>query len=111
MERVPLLVGGNGDRVLHLTAEHAEIAAFTGARSVRGRSTGQLEVMLGDELEERVARYREMAAGRARSAELNLLTGPDRSGTEHGGVRPGDGAAAGQGGVRIPEFRLPVRHP
>ncbi|NUT28368.1 MAG: LLM class F420-dependent oxidoreductase [Streptomyces sp.] len=71
--RVPLLVGGNGDRVLRLTAEHADIAAFTGARSVRGSTTGQLEVMLAGELDERVARYRELAAGRDEPAELNLL--------------------------------------
>lgn len=74
-QRVPLLVGGNGDRVLRLTAEHADIAAFTGARSVRGSSTGKLEVMLAGELEERVALYRELAAGRQEPepAELNLL--------------------------------------
>ncbi|MGI5373736.1 LLM class F420-dependent oxidoreductase [Streptomyces sp. CA-251387] len=71
--RVPLLVGGNGDRVLRLTAEHADIAAFTGARSVRGSSTGKLEVMLAGELEERVGLYRELAAGRKEPAELNLL--------------------------------------
>lgn len=75
--RVPLLVGGNGDRVLGLTAEHADIAAFTGARSVRGDSTGKLEVLLAGELEERVARYRELAAAAGRKepepAELNLL--------------------------------------
>lgn len=77
--RVPLLVGGNGDRVLRLTAEHADIAAFTGARSVRGDSTGKLEVMLPGELEERVGLYRELAAAAGReepefgAAELNLL--------------------------------------
>ncbi|MET9968648.1 LLM class F420-dependent oxidoreductase [Streptomyces sp. NPDC006356] len=77
--RVPLLVGGNGDRVLRLTAEHADIAAFTGARSVRGDSTGKLEVMLAGELDERVGLYRELAAAAGReepefgSAELNLL--------------------------------------
>ncbi|MDC0771952.1 LLM class F420-dependent oxidoreductase [Streptomyces sp. HD] len=71
--RVPLLVGGNGDRVLRLTAEHADIAAFTGARSVRGSATGQLEVMLAGELDERVGLYRELAAGREEPAELNLL--------------------------------------
>ncbi|KUN96989.1 LLM class F420-dependent oxidoreductase [Streptomyces caeruleatus] len=75
--RVPLLVGGNGDRVLRLTAEHADIAAFTGARSVRGSSTGKLEVMLAGELEERVALYRELAAAagreKAEPTELNLL--------------------------------------
>lgn len=35
--RPPLLIGGNGDRMLKLTAEHAQIAAFTGARSVMRR--------------------------------------------------------------------------
>ena len=38
--RVPLLIGGNGDRMLRLTAEHADIAAFTGARSVPGDPAG-----------------------------------------------------------------------
>jgi probable F420-dependent oxidoreductase len=71
--RVPLLIGGNGDRMLRLTAEHADIAAFTGARSVPGGTTGQLAPITAEELDERVARYRELAAGRAEPAELNLL--------------------------------------
>jgi probable F420-dependent oxidoreductase len=71
--RVPLLIGGNGDRMLRLTAEHADIAAFTGARSVPGSTTGQLAPITAEELDERVARYRELAAGRAEPAELNLL--------------------------------------
>ncbi|NEY30979.1 TIGR03621 family F420-dependent LLM class oxidoreductase [Streptomyces sp. PRKS01-65] len=71
--RVPLLIGGNGDRMLRLTAEHADIAAFTGARSVPGSATGQLAPITAEELDERVARYRELAAGRAEPAELNLL--------------------------------------
>lgn len=33
--RPPLLVGGNGDRVLKLTAQHAEIAAFSGDARTR----------------------------------------------------------------------------
>jgi probable F420-dependent oxidoreductase len=69
--RVPLLIGANGDRMLRLTAEHADIAAFTGARP--GKAPGSLEPLSADELEERVARYREVAAGRAEPAELNLL--------------------------------------
>ncbi|MFH9943401.1 LLM class F420-dependent oxidoreductase [Streptomyces murinus] len=68
--RVPLLIGGNGDRMLRLTAEHADIAAFSG---VRTGSTRSLEPLTADELDERVARYRGFAAGRAESAELNLL--------------------------------------
>ncbi|MCE3029722.1 LLM class F420-dependent oxidoreductase [Streptomyces sp. CMSTAAHL-2] len=68
--RVPLLIGGNGDRMLRLTAEHADIAAFSGART---GSTRSLEPLTADELDERVSRYREFAAGRAEPAELNLL--------------------------------------
>jgi probable F420-dependent oxidoreductase len=68
--RVPLLIGGNGDRVLRLTAEHADIAAFTGARS---QPDGTLVAIPAEEFGERVARYREFAAGREEPAELNLL--------------------------------------
>ncbi|MGJ5749972.1 putative F420-dependent oxidoreductase [Streptomyces puniciscabiei] len=69
--RVPLLIGANGDRMLRLTAEHADIAAFTGARP--GSAPGALEPLTAEELDERVARYRALAAGRAEPAELNLL--------------------------------------
>ncbi|MDX3729719.1 LLM class F420-dependent oxidoreductase [Streptomyces caniscabiei] len=68
--RVPLLIGANGDRMLRLTAEHADIAAFTGARTVEG---GKLEPLTAEELDERVGRYQEFAAGRKEPAELNLL--------------------------------------
>ncbi|MFE0856196.1 LLM class F420-dependent oxidoreductase [Streptomyces mutabilis] len=70
---VPLLIGGNGDRMLELTARHSDIAAFTGGRTVRGSTTGQLAPITAEELDERVARYREFAAGREEPAELNLL--------------------------------------
>ncbi|WP_155832200.1 TIGR03621 family F420-dependent LLM class oxidoreductase, partial [Gordonia alkanivorans] len=33
--RVPLLLGGNGDRVLRMAAEHADIVGFTAARTGR----------------------------------------------------------------------------
>jgi probable F420-dependent oxidoreductase len=72
-QRVPLLIGGNGDRMLRLTAEHAGIAAFTAARSVPGSTTGMLEALTAEELGERVATYRRMAADRPEPAELNLL--------------------------------------
>jgi probable F420-dependent oxidoreductase len=70
--RVPLLIGGNGDRVLRLTAEHADVAAFTGAGPAPHSATG-LAPITAEELDERVARYREFAAGRREPAELNLL--------------------------------------
>lgn len=69
-ERLPLLIGANGDRMLRLTAEHADIAAFTAART---RDGGALEPLAAEELDERVALYRKLAAGRAEPAELNLL--------------------------------------
>ena len=71
--RVPLLIGANGDRMLRLTAEHADIAAFTGARPVPGSATGTLEPLTPEELDERVAAYHRLAAGRPEPAELNLL--------------------------------------
>lgn len=70
---IPLLVGANGDRMLRLTAEHADIAAFTGARTVPGSPSGQLEPLTAEELDERVALYRKLAANRPDPAELNLL--------------------------------------
>ncbi|GAA3982008.1 TIGR03621 family F420-dependent LLM class oxidoreductase [Streptomyces marokkonensis] len=70
---VPLLIGANGDRMLELAARHAAIAAFTGGRTVRGSTTGQLAPITAEELDERVSRYREPAAGRKEPAELNLL--------------------------------------
>jgi probable F420-dependent oxidoreductase len=72
-KRVPLMIGGNGSRMMRLTAEHADIAAFTGARLVPGSTTGRLVPVAPAELEENVARYRRLAEGREEPAELNLL--------------------------------------
>ncbi|MDH6708446.1 putative F420-dependent oxidoreductase [Kitasatospora sp. MAA19] len=68
--RPPLLIGGNGDRVLKLTARHAEIASFTGGRA---DPTGKPIMLTAAQLEERVAAYQRFAADRAEPAELNLL--------------------------------------
>ncbi|WP_461077836.1 TIGR03621 family F420-dependent LLM class oxidoreductase [Streptomyces deserti] len=91
--RVPLLIGANGDRMLELTAEHADIAAFTGARSVPGSTTGQLTAISAEELDERVGRYQELAAGLS-----------DRPGAVHGGLRAGHRTAPRRLTVRIPEM-------
>lgn len=71
--RPPLLIGGNGDRVLKMVAEHADIAAFTGARAVPGDPNGKLDVLTAADLDERVATYQRHAAARTAPAELNLL--------------------------------------
>lgn len=71
--RVPLLLGGNGDRMLRLTAEHADIAAFAGASLEPGSTTGKLAPVDAAEFGQRVARYREFATDREEPAELNLL--------------------------------------
>ncbi|MFE7386787.1 LLM class F420-dependent oxidoreductase [Streptomyces sp. NPDC057582] len=68
--RPPLLIGGNGDRVLRLAAQFAEIVAFTGAV---GDRNGTLTPLTAEQLDERVAAYRRFAAGRESPAELNLL--------------------------------------
>lgn len=70
---VPLMIGGNGERMLKLTAEHADIAAFTGASLVPGSTEGKLVPMANEDFEARLARYKELAAGRKQAAELNLL--------------------------------------
>ncbi len=64
---VPLLIGANGDRMLELTARHAAVAAFTGARTVRGERDRTAGPITAEELDGRVARYRELAAGPRRS--------------------------------------------
>lgn len=60
---VPLLIAGNGDRVLTLAARHADIIGFSG-----GSAGSRAE----DPLADRVALVKAAAAGRFDSLELNL---------------------------------------
>ncbi|MBH1937981.1 LLM class F420-dependent oxidoreductase [Streptomyces sp. AV19] len=82
----PLLLGGNGNRVLRLSARHADIAAFTGG--IVG-ADGALRLTTPDELDERVAAYHSFAADRTAPVELNYLVqhvtpGPDRHAAARG---------------------------
>ncbi len=71
--RPPLLLGGNGDRVLRMAARHADIAGFTGAEQAPGKPDGALRLLDADELAERVAAYRCFARDRTPQPELNIL--------------------------------------
>lgn len=60
---VPLLIAGNGDRVLTLAAQHADIIGFSGGSAGSGA---------GDPLADRVALVKAAAAERFDRLELNL---------------------------------------
>ncbi|MFJ8672040.1 LLM class F420-dependent oxidoreductase [Streptomyces sp. NPDC093589] len=86
LPRPPLLIGGNGPRMLRLAARHAEIAAFTGGRQAPGKPEGTLNLLPADELAASVARYQEYAADRAEPAELNILVQQVRVTDDRGAV-------------------------
>ncbi|MCQ4079892.1 LLM class F420-dependent oxidoreductase [Streptomyces sp. RB6PN25] len=69
----PLLVGGNGKRVLRLAARHAQIAAFTGAEQAPGQPAGTMRLLSAETIAERVAAFGEYTRGRAVLPELNIL--------------------------------------
>ncbi|RSM91857.1 TIGR03621 family F420-dependent LLM class oxidoreductase [Kibdelosporangium aridum] len=69
-QSLPIMVGGNGDRVLRLAAEHGDIVAFAGLKAVPD-TTPPLEFITSEELDERVEFVRAAADGR--DYESNLL--------------------------------------
>ncbi|MCC2277996.1 LLM class F420-dependent oxidoreductase [Streptomyces sp. ET3-23] len=68
--RVPMLVGGNGKRVLRIAAQHADIMAFTGGGA---GPDGQPRPLAPAALEESVNAFRAFEGDRAEPAELNFL--------------------------------------
>jgi probable F420-dependent oxidoreductase len=66
---IPLLVGGNGDRVLRLAATRADVVGFSGLRS--DPVAGTLSIIPAAAIDERVAFVRQEAAGR--DYESNFL--------------------------------------
>ena len=64
--QIPILIAGNGDRLLTVAAQHADIIGFTGAGAGVGGSTA-------DPLAERVEFVRAAAGDRFDSLELNLV--------------------------------------
>lgn len=77
--RPPLLLGGNGDRLLRTAARHAQITAFTGAVRAPEGAPGPVKLISPKALEERVAAFHRFAAearteaGTGEPAELNYL--------------------------------------
>lgn len=69
---VPLLIAGNGNRVLRLAAEHADIVGFIGMR-YDPTSIGGLRPLSEPELAGRVAAFEAAAGARNDRIERNLL--------------------------------------
>jgi probable F420-dependent oxidoreductase len=68
--RPPLVLGGNGNRMLRLAARHAAVVAFTGAVQ---DPDGALKLIGPDALAERTATARHFAAGEGTDPEFNIL--------------------------------------
>ncbi|WP_243773106.1 TIGR03621 family F420-dependent LLM class oxidoreductase [Actinomadura barringtoniae] len=84
----PLLVGGTGDRMMRLAAEHADIVGITGLFQVKGRPPGTLQIGTAADADDRVRFVREHAGDRVDRIEWNILvaavvvTGDRRAGAE-----------------------------
>jgi probable F420-dependent oxidoreductase len=69
----PLLVGGTGDPVLRIAAQHAQIVGVAGTYQVKGQTPGTLRLATADEVDERISFAKSCAAGRADEIEWHLL--------------------------------------
>lgn len=72
-DRLPIMVGGNGDRVLDLAARTADIVDLVGFTAGTGQRAGDLSHFGWDGLANRVAQVRRAAPNRADDLELSLL--------------------------------------
>ncbi|MBO0853641.1 MAG: TIGR03621 family F420-dependent LLM class oxidoreductase [Nocardia sp.] len=72
-QRPPILLGGNGNRVLRLAARHADIISFTGAREAPGATDGTMHLLSADEVGERVTAAQGFISEFGTDPELNIL--------------------------------------
>ena len=70
---IPLLIGGNGTRVLQFAATAADIVGFTGFHQVEGTADVALSHFTAAGLAERIEVVREAAGDRFDDLELNVL--------------------------------------
>jgi len=70
----PLLVGGTGDSVLRIAAQHAQIVGVAGAYQVKGAPPGTFRLGTAEETDAKVAYARRWAAARTDEIEWHLLT-------------------------------------
>jgi probable F420-dependent oxidoreductase len=71
--RVPVMVGGNGDRVLRIAAEQADIVGLVGFTSGTGLVHTDLSHFTWDGLADRIAHVRRCAGPRFDGLELSVL--------------------------------------
>jgi probable F420-dependent oxidoreductase len=69
----PLIVGGTGDGVLRVAAEHADIVGIAGAFQIPGKPPGTFRLGTAAEAADRVRFAREQAGTRADGIEWNVL--------------------------------------
>jgi probable F420-dependent oxidoreductase len=69
----PLIVGGTGDRILRIAAEHADVIAVAGVYQIKGQPPGTFRLGTAEEAAERVRYARECAGERAERAEWHTL--------------------------------------
>ena len=60
----PLIVGGTGDRILRIAAEHADIVAIAGAYQIKGQPPGTFRLGTAEEAAGRVRYVRDLAGER-----------------------------------------------
>lgn len=69
----PLIVGGTGNRMMWMAAQHADIVAITGLFQVEGKPPGTFRIGTAADADDRVSFVRGHAGERAAQVEWNVL--------------------------------------